>query len=135
MLFGDEVWDILEVFAPDLLPMYVLGECRVAAVRLQTGGQMIVAGRRTSGDASANHYVIGVASGLARDKGLPINPSTSAKRGALRAGWILKDTIAQGDCGLDVMAYHLGLERTQASWDSIRRDIADFLLVHAHEEL
>ena len=77
----------------------------------------MAAGRRTSGDASVNHYVIGVASGLAREKGSLDHPSMSAKRAALHAGWILKDTIAQGDCAPDVMAYHLGLERAPPSWD------------------
>ena len=47
MLFGDEVWDLLQVFAPDLPPMEFVGECRAAAVCLQADGQMVVAGRRT----------------------------------------------------------------------------------------
>ena len=135
MLFGDDVWDLMEVFATDLLPIEFEGDCKVAAVCWRTGGKLLSAGRRTSADPGVNHYVIGVASGSAREKGSLDRPSTSARRAALHAGWILKDTVAQGDCALDVMAYHLGLERAQPVWDSIRMTIADYLLWHAHEEV
>ena len=131
MLYGDQVWDLMELFAPALPARKFEGECRVAAVRVQTHGEMLSA----SAHLLPNHFLIGVASGHARDEGSPTHPSTSARRAALHVGWLLKDTVMQGDCGVDVMAYHLGLERGQPSWNLIRNSIVAFLSVHMHEAL
>ena len=84
-------------------------------------------------DVVPNNFVIGVASRTVRDEASPAHPSTSARGAALHAGWLLESTVAQGDCGVDVMAYHLGLERTQPSWDLIRSSIVDFPTERARE--
>ena len=108
MRYGGQVWDIVSLFAPALQPIAYEGECRVAAARVQTFGEPLAAGP----DVVPNHFLIGVASGSVRDEASRVHPCTSARGAALRAGWLLKGTVAQGDCGVDVMAYHLGLERT-----------------------
>ena len=128
MLFGSQVWDLMAVFAPAHPEVEHTGECRVAAVNLQLGGKMLTVGLRTSAKVQVNHYVIGLAASdehsEVEGEGIVFaDPSACAQRAALQAGWLLKGTVAQGDCGVDVMAYHLGLERTRASWDLIRESI------------
>ena len=134
MLLGADVWDIMEVFAPGVSIPADAPVCRVAAVRVSASGSWLSPGLPGQG-LDANHFVIG----SAPREPLPCAPASSKARGAggdaqsnaLRLGWLLRETVAQGDCGLDVMAYHLGLERIPLCWLELRVRIADFLDEHA----
>ena len=84
-----------------------------------------------------NHFVIGVFF-RKQGQGLPaaaaIEPASCARKAALQAGWVLKPTVADGNCGPDVMAYHLEIPRNMDSWIAIRKSIADFMFQHAGED-
>ena len=143
MLFGDSIIDLFEWFAPSIHMDSTSLPCRVVAVRM-TGmpGQYrsSVPERQGLGVAHAypavSHYVIGVAASSALSHecyaGHGLAPQC-AKKAALRVGWMIKDTAAQGDCGPDVMAHFQGLERNETSWQLIRNQIADFLLAAADD--
>ena len=128
MLLGAEVWDILTVFAPSVVIPDEALVCRVAAIRM-TGKDTWL----STGDP--NHFVIGSASSVplprASSSVAPNGVEVDARRCALRHGWLLRPTIAQGDCGPDVMAHNLGLVRAPPTWLEIRTRIADFLVEHA----
>ena len=136
MLFGTTKQEVLELFAPSVgaaNPDQPWGVARVAAVR-STGvvGKWLAA----SGDNPiVNHFVIGVASKLSASGDDPAvvghAKASCARRSALRAGWQLKATSADGNCGPDAMAYHLGLPRRLYTWNRFRSEIADFLVAHA----
>ena len=128
MLLGAEVWDILTVFAPSVVIPDEALVCRVAAIRM-TGKDTWL----STGDP--NHFVIGSAPSVplprASSSAAPNGVEDDARRCALRHGWLLRPTIAQGDCGIDVMAHNLGLVRAPPTWLEIRTRIADFLVEHA----
>ena len=44
-----------------------------------------------------------------------------------RIGYQVFPTVEQGDCGIDVMAFWDGRERNDASWKSIRVELADYI--------
>ena len=142
MLFGSHVCDVIEVFAPEVLPIAFEGVCRVAAVVYADGGALLAAGFGAHAGSFANHFVIAVASAespaeIAAEGFAPAvaHLPSCARRAALRAGWLLRGTVAQGDCGVDAMAYSLRRERTPATWAELREAIAEFLFLHAHQEL
>ena len=83
MLYGDQVWDLMELFAPALPARKFEGECRVAAVRVQTHGEMLSA----SAHLLPNHFLIGVASGHARDEGSPTH-SFNERQAGRSACWL-----------------------------------------------
>ena len=145
MLFGQTVVDLFEWFAPTHAPSLTKPPCFVAAVGMtETPGQWssAVPERPGLGEAHAlprvSHYVIGVPSLTARSGAVaPFQlgpPPQCAKLAALRAGWGLKPTVAQGDCGIDVMAYNQGFERHENTWRYLRGQIADFLIAAAMDE-
>ena len=140
LLFGSTTYDIIDMFAPGLAarnPDQPWAVARVAAVRA-TG----VEGKWAAavGDVPVlNHFVIGASSGPsgadgAAVVGTAVAPASCAKRAALRAGWILKATIADGDCAPDAMAHHLCLPRDEETWQPIREAIADFMFLNAGSE-
>ena len=140
MLFGSITFDIIDVFAPGLVarnPDQPWAIAKVAAVRA-TG----VEGKWTAAVGNLptlNHFVIGVSSGPSGADGAAVvdtvvAPASCAKRAALRAGWILKPTVADGDCGPDAMAHHLCLPRDEGTWQRIREAIADFMFLNAGSE-
>jgi len=135
MLFGNQEWDIMPLFAPQHPPIEYVGVCRVGAVRLEAGGKLLSAGLASSATIDVNHFVIGVASGSAREATYALESSSCARRAAMQAGWLLKETVCQGDCALDAMAYHLGLERSEPTWTELRHAIADFLEGRAGDKL
>ena len=132
MLFGSEVVDIFDLFAPGKAPTSAKQPCRVAAVR-GTGepGMWLSAAWAGSSQGQVasqprvSHYVIGVASEPSADAaacvGLAPRPGGCARAAALRAGWRLVRTAEQGDCGIDAMAYFDGLPRNATSWQALRR--------------
>ena len=134
MLFGSTVKDVIETFAPGVgaaNPDEPWGVARVAAV-MGTG----VPGQWLAAEGSLphiNHYVIGVCFRRV-EAAAPIDPASCAKRAAFQIGWVLKPTVADGNCGPDVMADNLQLPRNMETWTAIRESIADFMLHHAHQE-
>ena len=53
----------------------------------------------------------------------PGRPS-SGRAPAAGAGWSLRATVAQGDCGIDAMAYWEGRPRTPETWQRVRLELA-----------
>ncbi len=78
--------------------------------------------------------MIGVATQAAAVSGsLPsVVKAGSAARRTLRVGWVLKEMVAQGDCGIDAMAFNAGMPHNAATWKAIRAELADFMLEVAH---
>ena len=129
MLFGDYIMDVVDIFAPALRQGIDFGRvCRTAAVRVGPGGKLLSA-VKASGACypDINHYVIGQkASGPGSSKEIGRQFSACAQRCALRTGWVLQATVTDGHCALDAMVFGIGLERTQASRQTLRARIADF---------
>ena len=137
MLFGLSVRELLAWFAPGLGPASPgLPEriARVAAVQCTARQGVWLAAQGSL--PQMNHFVISVPSTKRQLDGTP-GPKPSgaftkcAKGAALRAGWLLKDTVSDGNCAPDTMAYYEGLERSQASYCLVRSRIADFMTAKA----
>jgi hypothetical protein len=140
MLFGTGIVDLCETFAPAMLfvPRSTL---RVGAVRISPVSDMWVSAAPAPGCLEipvVNHYVIGERA--RRDDGSVTGPAGSATdpakgrlrtqsavRHALQVGWLLRPTVADGDCGIDCMSWHLSLPRTLDTRVDIRADLADFI--------
>ena len=134
MLFGNNVVDIMAVFAPQFavsVPSFVT---RAAGVLLTDTKWRAV---KTIGGAfpKINHFVWGVpitGSAVHVSPGLDEGKTPGCKKCAIAAGmdagWFLKPTTAFGDCGIDVMAASANLERSPESWQQIR--ISQIFLRH-----
>ena len=57
----------------------------------------------------------------------------SAHVQADKAGWRLRETAAQGDCGIDTMAYWENRPRVAESWLEIRQEIAGAMITLAKD--
>ena len=132
ILFGSEVVDIWKIFGLELPPISFDRTHHVAAVRLRGGSLRVPDGL----GAGINHFVIGVPA-----KNHAFGPScgdagqpSCARKAGLRAGWLLKDTVANGDCAADCMCHMLGLPRNAASWRTMRNDVADYMASVAADE-
>lgn len=134
MLFGSQIINVTQVFAPPAGPEPPRETHRVAAVRAASGkGYRSAVAPGSSGHVPVvNHFVVGVASKSVVDvessAGAAANPSSCAVRAAMRAGWVLRATTLIGDCGIDVMAFHSRQVRIPSTWDKIRGQISDFML-------
>ena len=42
-------------------------------------------------------------------------------------GFMVIETVCQGDCGLDTMAAYLGMPRRPASWLALRRELQEYV--------
>ena len=135
--FGSSVRELLAWFAPGLglaSPGLPERTARVAAVQCTERRGVWLAAH---GDLpQMNHIVIGVQSTKRQLDGTPLpRPSgvftKCAKKAARREGWLLKDTVTDGNCGPDTMAYYEGLERTPASYCLVRSRIAEFMTAKA----
>jgi hypothetical protein len=125
LLFGSHVNDIRRIFAPHL-PAETEGTCRACVVRNNGGRWLSSVAKSGAILPEANHFVI--AKAIPNDSQTPavrMTESSCARRAARQAGWILAETNATGDCGIDVMSHHLGYPRTPAIWASIRGEISD----------
>ena len=60
--------------------------------------------------------------------------STRGVKAALRVGWMLSETVADGDCGIDCMSYHLGLPRTIKTRVGIWAELGDFIEAVAEDK-
>ena len=112
-------------------------EAHIACVKIDgLSGQWLPVNRHGE---SSNHFVLAKRRRLAPLEGLPeplwSPPGGSAKEEARKAGLMLMDTVAQGDCAPDCMAYFMCLPREKRSWLAIRTALADFLQFHAKNPL
>ena len=131
-LFGSEVVDTWKIFGLALPPITFDRTHHVAAVRLRGGSLRVPDGL----GAGINHFVIGVPAkehAFGPSCGDADQPSCARKAG-LRAGWLLKDTVADGNCAPDCMCHMLGLPRNAASWRTMRNDVADYMESVAADE-
>ena len=134
MLFGSSIVNIRDFFSPPGPPP--TGRAvRVAAVRLTTKGgykaETMVTEKGTYGyQPLVNHYLIGTAGAPAAASGGhgPEKRSSCAVREALRVGWMLRETQACGDCGVDVMAWHERRVRIPSTFRAIREELAAFMI-------
>ena len=89
--------------------------------------------------SQSNHFVIATPRPLAPlevlTKSLWTPPGGCAKKAALRIGCMLLPTIAQGDCGIDCMAFHAGLPRNEETWQAIRSELSSFLRANSGSAL
>ena len=125
MLFGSTTVVLRDAIGPRLpLPS---GDRvhRVGAVRARDGQWSAV---RSGNLLEANHFVIGVeAIGVASAPGCDVGDCCAAKA-AMRVGWLLKPGNPFGDCGPDCMAFAAGMPRTAETFQSIRAQLADFIV-------
>ena len=122
-LFGDEEKDLLEMFAPGVPPEnpnLPMGEMLVCAVEISMGQWLAARG----GTPFINHYVIGRRTKTIGHRAVSGEVPSNAKAAAMRAGWSLHETVAQGDCGIDCMAAYMGMARDDISFQQIREGIA-----------
>ena len=137
MLFGSEVVDVGLLFGPSIAPAAgdIRGTHRVVACRVTGVGGLLSAVGPRSLKPEVNHFVIGVpllTSGATHAALVvpgslkqAVQVQESAAAAAQRAGWGLKLTVADGDCGVDTMSYFDNAGRTLEKWTSLRNEIAD----------
>jgi hypothetical protein len=144
MLFGTGIVDLCETFAPSML-FPAESTLRVCAVRISANSEEWLSAAPRKGSQAmpvVNHYVIGErarpsdgsAPSPAECEATGRPRCVSAVRHALQVGWLLHPTVADGDCGIDCMSWHLSLPRTVASRMDIRADLADFIERVAEDE-
>ena len=141
--FGSQVVDLVKVFAPWLEgcidntkpPARFLG-CVVS------GEKLLVCKHDNGTMPTMNHWVIGVpVHGLCVEvdaEGVSPEPPTTSSDAFLAAGkvgWHVKETEATGNCGVDVMAYCDGSERTEESWQSLRALLSKCMLEISSSDL
>ena len=129
MLFGNHVVDLMAWFAPMFAVENPAVVTRVCAVLLQDGGAWRAAFSDDGFLPRINHFVLGIIIGGASvhvnsglDSATRLLAPKCAIAAGMEAGWLLSPTIANGDCGIDVMAATAKLERRLASWQSIRKE-------------
>ncbi len=143
MLFGSAIVDLRQVFAPDM-PLHSRSCLRVGAVRIAADTEHWLSAVGLGGGVlpQINHFVIGVAAipaageATSHDEGAATSYSLSpwAVNAALQVGWMLRETVADGDCGIDCMSYHLGLPRTLKTRVGIRAQLCDFIEAVAEDK-
>ncbi len=97
---------------------------RVVACR-KVGKQWRLAGLDT-----CTHFYAGVVSPV-----VPAVAGTSVVSQCLRRGIAAIHTVADGDCGFDVLTMADGSERTLAARTSLRREVRDFLVRNAARQM
>lgn len=110
-----ELWD---VFGAGLPKPALMKEVFVAGVF--TRGLATMAA--THFPLRMNHWMIGDKSRKAKIGARPWAKSAHVQ--ADKAGWRLLETAAQGDCGIDAMAFWENRTRTEATWCEIRQELA-----------
>ena len=147
MVFGSAVLDVAAIFAPcvpDLCRLGVPslgGRCPVACC-----GTSLEAHYSLDGVFKASHFVLGVPvsggmeerrralGGLGEADGrLRTGEPKSLHTAALAAGYGAVATIADGDCGVDVMCALLGWPRTISSRRSVRAALAESIRACAQD--
>lgn len=139
MLFGTSIVDVMAVFAPGMdyaKPAQPVSDAHVACVKIGLNGALLAA----HGHPQVNHFVIGIpgprfeyiAAGANTNPG---DVALCAHEAAKCAGWSLKATIAQGDCGVDAMCWCLGYLQDHEARAAMRKRIASFLTEVANDDV
>ena len=78
----------------------------------------------------ANHFMLLVPLLVPRDVPLcdVVHEPMPVETWAASRGYVVRDTIADGNCAIDCLAAFLGLERSPKSWLSIRMKLADLCI-------
>ena len=134
ILFGSAFVDVRATFAPALpCPGPGAPVHRVGAVRVVEGGAWRSACTEDNVLVDVNHFAIGLpiagVAASAVETAITAAPDdgSHASLAAAKAGWGLKATVCQGDCAVDVMAYHDGRERCADTWKGIRLELEKFM--------
>ena len=134
MLIGSYIIDPVATFAPQLRVKSPRAACKVAAVQAVSATTWRSATGGGHWKPQINHYVIGVRVQGSSDPDvlheLPVSSDTTAmcaRKKAMSVGWLLKETQALGDCGIDCMSYYDEVVRSDASWRKIRHEIYMFM--------
>ena len=133
MLFGNHVLDLQEFIAPWLVSGSAV-VCRVAVVKFIA--QDLYEAATIAEGLCANHFVACkvVSSSASCSPPVGVAPK-NAKKAAMQVGWMMLPTDATGNCGIDVMAYSLGLERCPATWKAIREELAQYMVEISNDPL
>jgi hypothetical protein len=143
ILVGTGIVDLRETFVPSM-PIQSRSTLRAGAVRIAADSGVWLSAARGGGLAlpAVRRYVIGV--GARPDDGSATSPAgsettsrprcASAIRHALQVGWLLGPTVADGDCGIDCMSWHVTLPCTLDIRIDIKAGLADFIERVAEDE-
>ena len=117
LLASNEI-DVFEIFGAGLPQPVFTKDVLVAGVYASGFATMAA----TQFPLRLNHWMIG-------DKGKPAKIgerawAKSAHVQAAKAGWRLRATAAQGDCGIDTMSFWEQRPRNEATWCDIRLEVA-----------
>jgi hypothetical protein len=124
LVFGSNLVDLTDVLGSPLPHIFLEDPMYVCGVRLSGTGRWLAA---AGAAARINHYLIAV----------PLAAPDEAARGknavamARRAGFTLKATESEGNCGIDCMAAAERGVRSIADWTALRGELADLLETNA----
>ena len=127
VLIGEEVLNVSEIFGGGL----GLNTSEPACLAIATTWNRDL--NRWCGESAeslysrSNHFLIGTLH-PPPPSAIASLPLEAIEVAASKVGWGVLTTVAQGDCGIDAMAYHSGRARDAESWDDIREDLAGAIL-------
>ena len=127
VLIGEEVLNVSEIFGGGL----GLNTSEPACLAIATTWNRDL--NRWCGESAeslysrSNHFLIGTLH-PPPPSAIASLPLEAIEVAASKVGWGVLTTVAQGDCGIDAMAYHSGRARVEESWDDIREDLAGAIL-------
>ncbi len=119
--------EVMELFAPSLVDASWVQQSRKVEVfacrydRCKRQWELA-----TFSDTS--HYMVGLLAPTCCEIAVP---GTSAVAEGLRRGFVVLDTVCDGDCGIDALCVVDGVPRTLANRMAIRRDIREVLVSKA----
>ena len=137
---GDYAYDLVGLYAKwaDLQKLFapcpVLAVACVHSVDEDTGATMIWPISADLGEHNMNHYVAAVADPAAVAASAGSGSGDDVRTFYARLGLAVQETVADGDCGLDVMCLMLGLERNKASRNRLRHELSSWLLEQADDD-
>lgn len=132
---GSNVVHVQELFGCALPAFEPVAVHRVAAVRTSQHGWLSADVPGSYGEFDCNHFVIALPiegrPAPLLQKVLTKQKSefrSTAREEALVAGWSLKASDTNGDCGIDTMSYHAGEPRCSPTWRRIRKELSQFMI-------
>ena len=136
---GDFAYDLVKEFA-DWADLRQFADCPVLAVACvykveeDTGAAMLWPISADLGEHNMNHFVAAVPRQSAVAAAIGSGSGDDVSTFYARLGLDVQETVADGDCGLDVMCLMLGLERVEATRKRLRLELSDWLLQQADDE-
>jgi hypothetical protein len=124
-LFGNNLVSVTKMFGPPLDMVPLENACHVTAVIVAAKEDLIAA---RSDIRRVSHFVIAVPITCGRAVS---STSRLAAVAAWKAGFALKLTHSTEDCGIDCMTFYDGLSITEASFGTLRTELADFMVEQA----